>query len=144
MRQLLIVAAVVTVCLCNGHAQSSGCTTQLGSNDIVCGSEGDCTFYTPYGSPWGGMGYVCIPFTCGSCTSGLATCFLQGYCGFAKLEDPTIRKRLLDLSANQDLVVASCDGDLEPLDVVIRNQARQFVPTLLRRSLPLEQKAVRP
>lgn len=118
MRRNLLLLMVALAVSGAAFGQNSGCAQYFNSNDIVCGTGGDCTFNTPGGNGLYGVGFTCTSFTC--CGSSQQTCFWDFVnCYWAKLEDPKVRQQLAGLSEHQDLLVASCGGNYRPLDQVL-------------------------
>lgn len=120
MRRVIIALAVILAFSRISFSQSSGCAQFLNSNDVVCGSGGDCVFNTPGTNNQYGVGYTCYTISC--CGGSVPNCSFDGVnCWWAKLDEPGTKERLLELAETQDLLVVSCEGQYRPFFDVLRS-----------------------
>ncbi len=132
MRPRLWTLPVLFLGICGmGAAQGAyeGCASGFNSGAVVC-NIGSCqqsiTIETPLP---GNSPYVCTTVPC--CGQGSwQYCYwdVYGGCYWVELNDPAIRKRLLELAQMQDILVVSCKGEYRPLTAVLSEE-----PMVLRR-----------
>ena len=95
------------------------CTTGFNFTQVNCGNSAGCQQQIIMSLP-NNPGQFGVPFTCKqvSCcgVGGYPQCVpFGGTCYIAKLDNPTIRKQLMQLAETHDLMIASCRGDYLPL-----------------------------
>jgi hypothetical protein len=110
-----------------GSVAAAQCTPGFTQYEAYCAnSQGqqDGITYTLPSDP----GVYGVPFFCGTiyCLStAFPNCYAGiGDCYFARLTDPGVRQRLIELAKSEDLMVATCGGKYSPLLVALGEDAR--------------------
>jgi hypothetical protein len=129
MKRLWGLPALLLGTCCAVYSQSSGCTNWFQVGDVTCsvGScEGSVTTQVP-GGP-GDQSYSCTTVQC--CGAGnYPFCYYDfSSCYWTKLDDPAVRRGLLDLAQTQDVLVVSCNGNYRPLMAVLGEERMPFRP----------------
>lgn len=121
MKQSLLISILVLSVAGFAYGQSGVCAVNVTFDVLTCGNSAGCSDVYPV--TW--IGDPC-DFT-GACEYFVNTttscCGIQGYsyltdsgttCEWAKLKDPGIRKELLELTANEDILIPNCSGAYVP------------------------------
>jgi len=140
MRKTFLLLLLTVFCLtCQSIiAQGYGCTPYIVQQTVPCSTSAGCsgtvTMATPdTDSPYGAF-YRCVTVSCCG-VGGLPYCYYSftGNCSiyYAKLNQPGIYQKLLDISRTQDLMIISCSGNYHP-----------FIPFSTENSLPIEDRHI--
>ena len=133
-RMLTLLPLVLLCCVCNvASGQSSGCATSISQYTFSCSNSAGCSQTVTSSTPIDGGGYYAEGFECTTvrcCGVGdYPFCYFSGgECYYTKLDDPAIRKGLLELAQTQDVMVVSCKGNYRPLMAMLRDNSVPLRP----------------
>jgi len=135
MRKILFCTVSIFCLLVAARKSDAQCVATILPYSFSC-SVGSC-HASGEGQTASGYGSLSASVSPVSCCGepGFTTVTFGGYCGYAELSDPTVKRRLLDLARTegQEYMIASCNGTFAPLaDAVAEN-----APPLIERRIPL-------
>lgn len=126
MRGMIRVWLLILFCsACQVASAQSYCTGSIPSSPLTCSNSGcseTITISTIGGEEYGAQASCGVISCCG--IGGFPSCsYTGGSClSDAKLNDPMIRRHLVELARTQDVMVASCDGNYRPLMAVLKER----------------------